>query len=300
MMEPVIRIDETGASAEQGRVRFDGAKSSWIIVMIVGSLTALFNVSWSAIILFLGLTYLTLLFGHSIGMHRMMIHRTFKASRLLQRSLIFIGVLVGMGGPFSIIKIHDIRDWAQRQPACHDFFSHKRSYFTDIYWQLFCRFDFEVPLQVHIEQDLYDDPYIQFFESHWRLIQLVFAGILFLAGGLPWVLWGVCCRVLISIWGHWSITYICHNPGPGKWDVRGAGVQASNLKALGFVSGVLSQGECWHNNHHAFPESAQIGLEVGQLDPAWSIIRQLEKWGLIYDVKRPRPITEREDLALRL
>ena len=84
--------------------------------------------------------------------------------------------------------------------------------------------------------------------------------------------------------------------GAGQWDVTGASVQASNLPGLG----LLTYGECWHNNHHAFPESARIGLERGQLDPAWWIIAGLGKLGLTSDVGLPRALHEREDLSKRL
>jgi len=30
-------------------------------------------------------------------------------------------VLVGMAGPFGMIRQHVVRDWAQRQPDCNDF-----------------------------------------------------------------------------------------------------------------------------------------------------------------------------------
>ncbi|MEP6343805.1 MAG: hypothetical protein ABJ275_10875 [Maricaulaceae bacterium] len=69
-------------------------------------------------------------------------------------------------------------------------------------------------------------------------------------------------------------------------------MQASNLRFGGF----LTHGECWHNNHHAFPESAQIGLEPHQLDTAWIVIQSLQKLGLAYDVGRPRPKDEQDDL----
>jgi len=295
MMEPVIRVNGTDACPVKGHVKLDLAKTIWMSVMIMGTLAAPFYASVSAVLLFFILTYFTLLLGHSVGMHRMMIHRTFKTSKALKRSLIFIGVMVGMGGPLSIIKIHDMRDWAQRQPEAHDFFSHRRGYFQDLIWQLFYRFEFHRPPKIMIEDDLISDPFITFFERHWRVLQGVFALTLFVAGGLPWVLWGVCFRVFISIAGHWTITYICHNPGPGRWDVKGAGVQAADLKWAGF----LSHGECWHNNHHAFPESAKIGLEDGQIDPAWWVIRQLEKFGLAHDIGRPRGLAEQEDLTLR-
>jgi fatty-acid desaturase len=104
--------------------------------------------------------------------------------------------------------------------------------------------------------------------------------------------WGICCRVSVSVAGHWVVTYFCHNPGPGRWQVLGAGVQAANLSGLGFIT----LGECWHNNHHAFPESARMGIEPGQADPGWWVISQMRNLGLAWNVGLPRPGTQRDDL----
>src|SRR5580698_63988 len=128
MMKPVLRIDGIPANACDGRVVLDLPKAAWNGVMLVAALVLgpLFF-SWSALALFLSLTYVSLLIGHSVGMHRMMIHRTFTCSKPLERALIYVGVLVGLSGPFGIIRIHDTRDWAQRQAKCHEFSSHRRS-----------------------------------------------------------------------------------------------------------------------------------------------------------------------------
>jgi stearoyl-CoA desaturase (delta-9 desaturase) len=295
MMRPVERIDGAGASSTSGQIKLDLTKSAWIGLMLTGSLAAPFFVSWSAVALFAITTYLTLLLGHSVGMHRLMIHRSFDTVPWLRRLLILIGTLVGMGGPSQIIRTHDMRDWAQRLPDCHDYFSHRRNYLRDVSWQLFYRFDFDAPPALTIESEVADDPFIRALDKSWWLLQLSLAAIFFAMGGLFWVLWGVCLRVFMSVAGHWSVTYICHNPGPGRWHVDGAGVQASNLKWAGF----LTHGECWHNNHHAFPESPRIGLDPGQLDPAWAVIKMFERLGLTTRVGTPRAIEEREDLKVK-
>jgi stearoyl-CoA desaturase (delta-9 desaturase) len=69
-------------------------------------------------------------------------------------------------------------------------------------------------------------------------------------------------------------------------------VQASNLPGWGF----LTHGECWHNNHHAFPESARMGIGPGELDPGWLILRALEKMGLAKNLGVPRAEDMRDDL----
>ena len=295
MMEPVIRVDGTGADPCAGRVVLDWPKALWNGTMIAGTVAALFVATWGSLALFLALTYTSLLIGHSVGMHRLMIHRTFKARRWLARLLIYVGTIVGVSGPSGIIVIHDTRDWAQRQPDCHDFFAHRRSFWRDLTWNLFCRFEFDRPPRVTIEPEIADDRFYRFLDASWRLQQLPLAMLLFWWGGWPFVLWGICARILVSTAGHWSVTYFCHNPGSGRWQVKGAGIQASNLPGLGLIT----YGECWHNNHHAFPESARIGLEPGQIDPGWWIIRGFEKLGLVNDVRLPRPSEQREDLVER-
>lgn len=293
MMKPVLRIDGSGASAVKGRPVLDIRKAAWNWSMIAGALVlGPLTFTWGAFFMACVLTYVTLLVGHSAGMHRMMIHKTYRCPKWLERTLIYVGVLVGMAGPFGILRIHDMRDWAQRQNACHDFFAHRRSYWKDIYWQLTCRFEFARPPRFTAEPELADDRWYQFFEATWRLHQLLPAGRLYLAGGWPWVVWGVCVRVSVGIVGHWTITYFCHNPGPGQWRVKGASVQASNIPGIG----ILTYGECWHNNHHAFPESARIGLEKGQLDPSWMFIRWLGMLGWARNIGLPRPADQREDL----
>ena len=298
-MAPVARVDATGADACAGRVRLDPPKALWNGAMLAGTALAPFHATVSAVALFLTLTYLTLLLGHSVGMHRLMIHRAFRTGQPLRRALVFLGVLVGMGGPSAIIRIHDTRDWAQRLPECHDYFSHRLGFLRDVAWQLFCRFDFDRPPSLRIEPDIADDPFMRFMDRHWRLVQLALAAFLFAIGGLPWVLWGVCLRVAVSTVGHWSVTHICHNPGPGRWHVHGAGVQASDLSGWAAMTGVLTHGECWHSNHHAFPESARVGLEPGQIDPAARVIETLERLDWVWDVGRPRSETARTDLLRR-
>ncbi len=296
MMQPVKRIEGSGASASTGSIRFDWPKACWFFGLAGSGLAlAPFSIAWDSLLVFAALTYATLLIGHSVGMHRMMIHRSFEAPRWLERSLIYVGVIVGMAGPFGKIRTHDLRDWAQRQPHCHDFFAHRRSYLRDLTWQLAYRFEFDRPPRLTVEPRFSADPFLCFLERSWRLHQLGLAALLYALGGWTWVVWGVLLRVPLSIASHWTVTHHCHRPGPGRFGVRGAYVQAADLPGLG----LLTFGECWHSNHHAFPESARIGLYPGQVDPSWQVIRLLERLGLAQRVGLPRAVAERDDLYLR-
>ena len=86
-------------------------------------------------------------------------------------------------------------------------------------------------------------------------------------------MWGICMRVAVSVTGHWFIGYFAHNQGARDWHVDGAAIQGFNIK---FAS-LITMGESWHNNHHAFPGSALLGIEKNQLDPGWWVLLALKK-----------------------
>lgn len=293
MRPGVFRINPQGANASAGRVRWAPAKAAWhlsflLIALIFAPLTA----SIDAVLLFLMSTYFTLLFGHSVGMHRRLIHRSYDCPKWLERVLVYLGVLVGMAGPLGILRIHDVRDWAQREPDCHDFFAHRRPLWQDALWQLSCRFEFARAPQFILEAEVANDPWYRWLERTWMLQQIPLALLFYAVGGWAWVAWGVFVRVTVSVVGHWVVTYITHNPGPGSWQVPDAGVQASNLPGYGLIT----LGECWHNNHHAFPESARIGIYPGETDPGWWVIAFLHRCGLVSRVGTPRVESAQEDL----
>ena len=51
--------------------------------------------------------------------------------------------------------------------------------------------------------------------------------------------------------------------------------------------GILTLGEGWHANHHAFPSSAKHGLLRGQFDASWQMVRLLEFFRLARDIRLP-------------
>ena len=85
MRNPVWRIDAVGANALEGRVGWAPAKSMWNSLMFAVALgLGPVFFSWSAFALFLVSSYVTLLLGHSLGMHRRLIHRSFECSELFE------------------------------------------------------------------------------------------------------------------------------------------------------------------------------------------------------------------------
>ncbi|MEM8682343.1 MAG: acyl-CoA desaturase [Pseudomonadota bacterium] len=290
---PRIDRPDQSADAALGDVTLDWARLAWVSSMfLLGSVGSALTFSTSGLALFVGFTAFTLCLGHSLGMHRLFIHRSYRAPKLLEYFLVHLGVLVGLAGPFGMLRTHDLRDWAQRQPLCHSYFAHGERWYRDAAWQLVCRMRLARPPSIDIEAAYRSDPVYRFMEQTWMLQQLPWALAFYAIGGWSWVCWGIGSRVSVSILGHWLIGHIAHNDGGKDWTVDGAAVQGHNVP---FVA-LLTMGENWHNNHHAFPGSAKLGLEPGQWDPGWWTLKLFEKAGLASDFVLPDDLSPRPEL----
>lgn len=285
--------ENSETNAFEGKVIWSPLKSIWVMMMyLFGIYGVLFLLSIENFLVFLISSAITLCLGHSLGMHRRLIHQSYECPKWLEYLFVHFGVIVGLAGPFGMVRTHDIRDWAQRQPKCHPYFSHQSSFLKDGFWQIHCDIVLKHP-PIFKEESILDTQFYRFMEKTWMLQQLPLALILYLIGGVEWVIWGTCLRVAISVTGHWLIGYFAHNSGHRSWHVNGAGVQGYNIK----FCGLITMGECWHNNHHAFPGSAKLGLEKGQSDPGWWVLIILNKIGLVKNLKLVADLEERQELV---
>ncbi len=286
-------IADAGTDATDGQVVWAPGRSIWIVGMTVAAL-ALVPVATTlgAVLVFLVSSGVTLCAGHSVGLHRLLIHRSLSAPRWLTWLLAYLGTLVGMAGPLGMVRLHDTRHWAQRQAACHDYHAHRTSMVRDAWWQMHCRLALAAPPRFVPEPELAGDPVLRWIEQTWMLQQLPWAVLLFWLGGLPWLVWGVPMRVAVSVTGHWLVGHLTHRRGPQGWVVDGVAVQGHDLP----MAALLTFGEAWHGNHHAWPDSAKLGLTPGQHDPGWWLLLALRRMGLVWDLKTPAMLAPRHGL----
>jgi len=87
----------------------------------------------------------------------------------------------------------------------------------------------------------------------------------------------------------WSVNSVCHFFGKRRFDVED---QSTNV---GWLS-IVTLGESWHHNHHAFPRSAFHGLRWYELDISGIVILAMAKVGLATDVVRISPERQAQKL----
>jgi stearoyl-CoA desaturase (delta-9 desaturase) len=282
------------ASPVEGEVVWDAPRSLWNGFMLGGALIAgPLTFGWSALAVFLATSAVTLCAGHSVGFHRRLIHRSFECPKWLDYAMMWLGTAVGIGGPIWTIRLHDSRDWAQRQPDCHWFLRHARPLLVDGFYYLHFRLRLARPPGFDPGPGIGDDAFYRFLERSWMLQQLPIAALLYLGGGWPWLVWGVFVRVAACTTMHWFISYFAHTRGPSDWTVDGAVIQAHNVP----IMAIPTMGESWHGNHHAFPSSARHGLYPGQVDLGYRFIQSLQLLGLAWNVKLPSRLPPRPGIT---
>lgn len=277
-----------------GTVRWAPLKSVWFLGFATAALVGgAATFTWAAFALFIVSTAVVLLFGHSLGSHRKLIHNSFQCPLWVEYALVYLGVQVGLAGPLGLLRQHELRDFAQRLPHCHDYLRHSSGAWRDAWWQLNCELRLDDPPDIHIESRIADDAVYRWLERTWVLQHALVAVLFYAWGGWAFVFWGVCARVTACVFGHWLIGYFAHNHGPMHYEIRGAAVQGHNIRWTSLVT----MGECWHNNHHAYPGSARLGLARGEWDPGWWVLMALKRLGLAWDFRLPADLPYRPELA---
>jgi stearoyl-CoA desaturase (delta-9 desaturase) len=252
---------------------------------------------WSDIAVFV-ICYLLTGFGVTIGFHRHLTHRAFKAKPWVRGTLAALGSAAIEGPVISWVadhrKHHAFADVEGDPHSPHVDHGHglkgalRGLFHAHVGW-----------LFIHTHRgnkqryapDLMDDPLIRWIDRTFVL--WVIAGLIvpFILGGLiggsleaalTGLLWGGAVRMLVVHHVTYSINSLCHFFGRQAFDT---GDESRNLAWLSF----FTFGEAWHNNHHAFPTSFEHGMRRWQFDPSRYVIRGLEKMGLVWDVVRISP-----------
>ncbi len=101
-------------------------------------------------------------------------------------------------------------------------------------------------------------------------------------GAVSAFIWGSLVRIFMLHHVTWSINSICHFYGDRPY-------QTTDFSTNNWMLSLISLGESWHNNHHAFPTSAVHGLRPHQIDLSAGFIRLLRALGLAWNIKVVSP-----------
>ncbi len=233
--------------------------------------------------------------GITVGYHRLFTHRSFTAAKSVRAVIAVAGSMAVEGSVISWVATH------RRHHAYADQFGDPHSphlatapgvrgvlsglWYSHVGWL----FDNEKSDNKEWAPDMVSDPVMARVDRAFPwltvttfLAPAVLGGLLTgsFTGAVSGFIWGSLVRIFLLHHVTWSINSICHFYGKEAYQARD---ESKNVWPLG----ALSFGESWHNNHHAFPWSARLGLHAWQVDPGWYVIWSLKALKLVRGVKVP-------------
>ncbi len=272
-----IATSTTEQAKTASPLRPDWVTIIFMAVLHIGALFALLpsNFSWKAVGLALFLHWVTGGLGITLGYHRLVTHRSFQTPKWLEYFFMFCGTLACQGGPIRWVGLHRIHHLhSDTAPDPHD--SNRGFWWSHMGWMLY-----DIPANSEISRytkDLSDDPVYQFFQNYFVPLQIALGLFLFWLGGWPFVVWGIFFRIVFVFHCTWLVNSATHMFGYQTYESN------DNSRNCWWVA-LLTYGEGWHNNHHAYQYSARHGMKWWEIDLTWMTIQFLQLLGLAQKVK---------------
>jgi stearoyl-CoA desaturase (delta-9 desaturase) len=247
------------------------------VLVHLGCIAAIWTgVTWSALAICAAL-YVLRMFAVVAGYHRYFSHRAFATSRTFQ---FVLAVAAQTSAQKSVLW------WAAKHRHHHlhsdtaqDVHSplHKGFLYSHMGWIFDRKHDQPDLTKV---ADLARWPELVWLKRLELVPAFVLAGLCFLIAGWSGLVVGFLWSTVLVYHATFCINSLAHVRGAKRY-VTGDDSRNNWLLAI------LSLGEGWHNNHHAYQSSVRQGFRWWEIDPAYYVLKAMSWLGLIWDLKTP-------------
>jgi stearoyl-CoA desaturase (Delta-9 desaturase) len=234
------------------------------------------GVTAGAVALGIGLYWLRI-FAIGAGYHRYFSHRAYETSRVFQFVLAALAQSTSQKSVLWWAANH--RDHHLHSDTERDVHSPRQMGFvySHLGW-IFSRG--QETMNVNRIADFAKYPELMWLHRYEQLPAFVLAVICFGIAGWPGLIVGFFWSTVAVYHGTFCINSLAHLVGRRRY-VTGDDSRNNWLLAI------ITMGEGWHNNHHAYQSSARQGFRWWEYDPTFYLLKLLERLGLVWNLKRP-------------
>jgi len=240
--------------------------------------------------------YLVTGYGISVGFHRLLTHRSFRATRMLKIGLTVAGSLAVEGSAVDWVanhRRHHINSDGPGDPhSPHRYDGQTWGVVRGFLWaHVGWLFLADATSVQRFAPDCAADKDLVRISRLFPLWALVSLGLPFglgyalsgtLGGAVTALVWAGLVRMAVLHHVTWSVNSLCHLVGRRPFNTPD---HSRNLAPLALIS----FGESWHNLHHAHPALARHGALPHQPDPSAVLIKLFERLGWAGRVRWPDP-----------
>jgi len=242
------------------------------------------GITWPALALCVALYWLRIL-AIGAGYHRYFSHRAYATGRVFQFVLAFLSQTSAQksalwwAAKHREHHLHSDSELDVHSPRRHGFV------YSHVGWIFDRKHDDTDLAKV---ADLARYPELLWLHRWEQLPAVALAGLCFLVAGWSGLVVGFFWSTVLVYHGTFSINSLAHVHGSKRY-VTGDDSRNSWLLAL------ITMGEGWHNNHHAYQSSVRQGFRWWEVDPTFYVLKGLARLGLVWDLKTPpEPVLRNE------
>ena len=234
------------------------------------------GVSTTAVVLAVVL-YVVRMFGITAGYHRYFSHRSFKTSRGMQ----FLFAVLAMSSTqksvlwWAALHRHHHRHSDQEDDVHSPL--HRGFYYSHVGWIFDKKYE---TTRVDEVPDLAKYPELRFLDRHQLLPAIALAVLCFVIDGWPGLVIGFFASTAVLYHGTFFINSLAHVHGSQRY-VTG------DTSRNNWWLAVITLGEGWHNNHHAYQRSTRQGFRWYEFDPTYYALKAMSWVGLVWDLGEP-------------
>jgi stearoyl-CoA desaturase (delta-9 desaturase) len=245
------------------------------------------GVTWQSLVICVALYFLRI-FGIGAGYHRYFAHRAYSTGRVFQFFLAFLSQSTAQKSALWWAAKH--RHHHLHSDTEQDVHSprHKGFLYAHLGWIFSTRHRTTDLTKI---ADFARFPELMLLHK-WELTPaVILAVITFLIAGWPGLVVGFVWSTVLVYHGTFCINSLAHVHGRKRY-VTGDDSRNNWLLAL------MTMGEGWHNNHHAFQSSVRQGFRWWEFDPTFYILKALSWCGVVWNLKTPPEAVLRNEQRL--
>ena len=268
-LEPVVDRDSATDIVYPSTIPF-------IIVHLTCFAAIWTGVTAEAVAIGVGLYWLRI-FAIGAGYHRYFSHRAYETSRVFQFVLAALAQSTSQKSVLWWAANH--RDHHLHSDTELDVHSPRQMGFiySHVGW-IFSRG--QETMNVNRIADFAKYPELMWLHRYEQLPAFVLAVLCFAVAGWPGLIVGFFWSTVAVYHGTFCINSLAHLVGKRRY-ITGDDSRNNWLLAI------ITMGEGWHNNHHAYQSSARQGFYWWEYDPTFYLLTLLERLGLVWNLKRP-------------
>ena len=275
MSSGTIAVAEPMKTKTENQIEF--FKSIPFFAIHLACLGAFFTgVSWKALALCVALFYIRM-FGITAGYHRYFSHRSYRTGRFFQFVLAWIGCSSVQKGPLWWAAYH--RHHHQHSDQEDDVHSPERKGFwwSHVGWILCRKYE---STDYNAIKDFAKYPELRFLNNFHVLPGIVLAVACYLWMGWQGLVWGFFVSTVLLYHVTFMINSLCHMFGRIRYKI-------TDTSRNSLILALLTMGEGWHNNHHYYATSANMGFFWWEIDLSYYVLRFFSLLGMVWDLKKP-------------